>query len=88
MCKCTPEMRTSFCGKPGPKQGEEKILEEYQKRVLAEKAELDKRVKAISGFLAKGEFNALPGDERERLIRQLGIMVEYSDVLTERIAHF
>lgn len=60
----------------------------HQQRVIDERAELENRLDKLTGFLATATFEALPDDEQERLLRQSGIMIQYSDVLAERIAAF
>ena len=61
-------------------------MKAYQKRVIAEKADLDeKHAKLIA---SSDEFNALPKEEQERLRRQSKAMDDYSVVLGERIAAF
>jgi hypothetical protein len=63
---------------------EDKIL--WQQRVIDEKAELDKKIKNLSVFL--GKQNEATASERVRLHTQLGLMEQYSRVLSERIAEF
>ena len=60
----------------------------FQDRVRAEHAELEDRLDKLTEFLATPVFESLPSAEQERLVRQAGAMVGYSDVLAERIAAF
>lgn len=66
----------------------DKPLQPHQQRVVEETIQLDeKRVKLLE--FTKGEiFSKLAADEQERLIRQLGLMDQYSQVLHERMEHF
>lgn len=67
----------------------EKKMEEYQIRVIAEKEEIDSKLKHLRAFfVAMGAFGELPEAERRRLRRQEAIMGLYSDVLEERIIAF
>ncbi len=63
-------------------------MQEFQQRVVTEKAELDDKISRLRPFLASETFKALPNDEQERLQTQLALMCSYSDVLGERIAAF
>lgn len=60
----------------------------YQERVVAERAENEARLDRLTEFLASGTFDTLPEAEQDRLVRQSGIMIQYSDILAERIAAF
>jgi hypothetical protein len=63
-------------------------MKDYQERVVAEKKELDdKRVK-LTAFLKTKTFEALDIAEKARLASQSNIMLQYSNVLSERIAAF
>lgn len=63
-------------------------MEPHQERVIAEKAELDARLKKLRAFIASDAFESLPIEEAQRLARQASIMLNYSAVLGERIAAF
>lgn len=64
-------------------------MQPHQERVVAEKAELDdKLVKLIKFVESSPLFTSLPEDEKTRLVRQAGVMREYSNILGERIAAF
>jgi len=65
----------------------------YQKRVVKEKEDLDEKIEALTAYIgangtAEGQFASLHGGERERLVRQLSCMREYSEILGERITAF
>lgn len=64
-------------------------MQDYQKRVIDEKAELDEKCNKLFEFIHSEQFSSLCSDsERERMIRQLNAMWAYSEVLGERIAAF
>ena len=63
-------------------------MQPHQQRVVDEHAELETRLDKLAEFTATPTFEALPDAEQERLLRQSGIMIQYSDVLAERIAAF
>ena len=68
-------------------------MEDYQKRVIDEKAELDAKLEKLQTFLVKQfHFNAeemeITSDELNRLKRQAEVMAEYSKILGERIEAF
>ncbi len=63
-------------------------MQEHEKRVVEEKKELDdKRVK-LNLFIKTDLFNNLQGMDKELLRKQLNIMDQYSDLLSERIRRF
>ena len=63
-------------------------MEGYQKRVVAEKQDLDEKREKLVLFLWTDRFEALPSGERGRLLIQNYIMKQYSGLLGERIAAF
>lgn len=63
-------------------------MEAYQERVIKEKAELDAKLEKLDHFLAGEVAKTIPREERDRLVRQLGHMQSYADVLGERIKNF
>lgn len=63
-------------------------MQDFQKRVVQERAELIEKISKLSAFLDGDRFLELPDAERERLLRQNRIMREYAGVLAERIACF
>ena len=65
-------------GKPGT----------YQKRVVSEKEELDKKIIALDSFIGTKTFNALGKTEQALLADQWHVMKSYSAVLSLRIKGF
>jgi hypothetical protein len=64
-------------------------MEAYQQRVIDEKRELDEKLTKLKAFITDGDrFFQVPELERERLVRQLQHMADYSSVLRERIVAF
>ena len=59
-----------------------------QERVIAEKEELDVKLKALIKFIDSEEFEGLKPPEGGRLIRQRGVMTQYSRILEQRIEAF
>ncbi len=57
----------------------------YQERVVAERDELGKKIDALNEFIEGPIYPMLDGKERDRLMRQWGLMVAYRHVLDERI---
>lgn len=63
-------------------------LKPHQQRVVAEKADLDEKLKKLIAFLWTDAGIALETEERTRLERQCKPMKAYSKILGERIAAF
>lgn len=63
-------------------------MEDYQKRVVEEKTELDVRNVALTGFLYSNKSIPITTEERWPLKRQLFLMTELSQVLADRVSHF
>lgn len=63
-------------------------MESFQDRVVYEKQELDDKITRLNTFTMGGMFFKLSADEKERMLRQLKIMKQYTEVLQERIEHF
>lgn len=63
-------------------------MESFQDRVVYEKQELDDKITRLNTFTMSGMFFKLSADEKERMLRQLKIMKQYTEVLQERIEHF
>ena len=59
-------------------------MEGYQMRVIAEKNELDLKIGDLVKFINSEAFGNIRIGERLRMRRQLDIMVDYLNVLTER----
>lgn len=60
-------------------------MEDYQKRVIEEREDLDIKVQKLGLFLYQ---NKVSEKETNLLEKQLAIMEEYSDILRERIYLF
>ncbi len=63
-------------------------MQEYQQRMVTEKADLDAKTDKLSDFIMTDKFSGLPSDEMDRLARQLVCMIKYSEILGERITAF
>jgi hypothetical protein len=63
-------------------------MQDFQQRVVDEKAALDDKTSRLKPFLGSDKYRALPQAEQERMKRQLSLMEGYSSVLGERIAAF
>jgi hypothetical protein len=55
---------------------------------LAEQAELGARFKKWAAFRASPAFELMPDAEKNRLESQAVLMLQYSDILSERIRAF
>ena len=63
-------------------------MEDYQKRVVAEKEEIDIKIVKLTGFIFSPKFDSVNEKEQERMDTQLRAMMNYSMCLRERIASF
>ena len=64
-------------------------MEDFQQRVIDEKAELDKKATALSNFIGLSPmFDKLDPAEQERMKVQNDLMWQYSEVLGKRIEAF
>lgn len=65
-------------------------MEPYQERVIEEKKALDEKLGKLETFIFRsgGKWFDVPEDERLRMVRQYGCMMDYSRVLGERIDAF
>lgn len=61
-------------------------MEDYQERVVEENKELDGKIQKLEAFLEGGTL--IESGERERMTRQKEAMINYSNILAERIAKF
>ena len=69
--------------------GIKKMLEEHQKEVVFEKAQLDERIRRMEALLnGEGVRPSVTECEKTRMYNQYRIMVKYSNILNERIIHF
>lgn len=64
------------------------MLKEYQKRVVAERAELDGKIVKLAAYLYSDAGYQLDDDDRNLMHHQLSAMRDYSRVLTLRIEAF
>jgi hypothetical protein len=73
----------------GNKQRKEsKKMEAWQERVCKEKAELDEKIIKLERFISSDRFNAFDAWTRDRITRQYRTMINYSNILNERIINF
>lgn len=63
-------------------------MENYQKRVVQEKTDLDERIEKLTDFISTQTYFDLKTRERNIMVLQLYYMRLYSSVLGERIAGF
>ena len=63
-------------------------MKDYQKRVIAEKTELDIRIIKLTTFIHSDKFSVLNMKERDMLHHQLIAMMEYDKCLCMRIDNF
>ena len=64
-------------------------MQPHQQQVVNEKKELDEKLDNLKVFIKMSPiFKNLPADERGRLGKQFDVMVEYSSILSQRIAAF
>ena len=63
-------------------------MEDYQKRVIAEQKELDSKIVKLDAFVSSYQYSVLTKPERDMMRRQRVAMVNYSNVLGERIRLF
>lgn len=59
-------------------------LEPHVKRLLAEKALLDRKIEALEAFQTTDTWDGLPLEEKARMSDQLKLMREYSGLLAGR----
>lgn len=60
----------------------------FKDRVVAEKMELDDKIRKLTAFVGGEIFASLPDAERSRMSIQLQHMNGYSEILSQRIAAF
>lgn len=60
----------------------------FKVRVMQEKVDLDEKRTKLNDFLLTDPFKKLPLDEQTRMRQQAQAMLQYSNVLKERISHF
>lgn len=64
------------------------VVEDWQFKVSRERDELEQRMYKLNTFMKSKAFDRLCLDEVQRLHNQRRAMQDYSQALTERIAHF
>jgi agmatinase len=64
-------------------KGRQKVMEDWQNRVIKERAELNEKLAAIVAFISSGDprFDVLPEEDKGLLRRQRDAMRKYSDIL-------
>jgi len=60
-------------------------MEEYQKRVIAERNELDSKIRKIVGFMQQDEFSPGSNEEHNLIAQQYRAMETYIVILNMRI---
>ena len=63
-------------------------MQDYQKRMIEEEAELTVKCDAIREFSVTETYKVMDGAEQLRLVTQLGYMQNYREVLRDRINAF
>ncbi len=67
---------------------EKPAMQEWQKRVVEEKAELDERIEKLEAFIASPKFEVISTYHAVALKDQAAVMRRYSEILGRRIAMF
>ena len=63
-------------------------MQDFQQRVIDEKKALDEKMNKLDAFLDAENRMTISEEEEERLKKQYNIMIDYSEILAERIAAF
>jgi hypothetical protein len=63
-------------------------METYQERVVAEKNELDVKIKSLRAFINSDEYNEIKENDQVLLCEQYEHMAKYTSVLSDRIKRF
>ena len=63
-------------------------LQDWQERVLQERAELEERCAGIDAFITSDTFQRISLVEQDLLFAQAQAMMDYSHILTKRIGTF
>jgi len=64
-------------------------MQDYQIRVIEEKKVLDDKIRSLSAFIEHSAiFKNLSFTEQQQLLHQETVMLEYSQILGERISAF
>jgi hypothetical protein len=76
-------------GKFNPAKIQRRKMQPHQERVIVEHNDLHKKLNKLKHFIMESPiFKTLPRDEQGRLNRQYGAMLEYFNILGERITAF
>ncbi len=60
----------------------------HAERVIAEAGELSARSIALVRFMSTAAYQELPGHHKMLMRQQAGVMAQYADILTLRLAFF
>jgi hypothetical protein len=63
-------------------------MEDFKKRVVEEKKDLDVKITKLAGFLFSEKSAIVVKEEYDRMETQMRCMMNYSRCLGERIAYF
>lgn len=63
-------------------------MQDYQKQIIKDKEEIDKKIIRMTSFIFSDKFSNVANAEKERIKDQLNIMMEYSHCLRDRIRAF
>jgi len=63
-------------------------MQDYQKRIIEEKNQLDMKLSDLNKFLRSKKFSGLDPEDQFRMIGQSYAMTSYSDFLKDRIVAF
>jgi hypothetical protein len=63
-------------------------MEDFQDSVIAERDELNVRLKSLSAFIGTETYRGLDSVDRFLMDRQLELMLKYSSILQSRIERF
>lgn len=63
-------------------------MQDFQQRVVDEREDLDLKLSKLVSFIPSAAFRSLHHSDQELLRAQASIMLEYSGILTHRIARF
>ncbi len=67
---------------------EKPVMQNWQKRVVEEKAELDERIEKLYAFIESPKFKTISTSHAVALKDQAAAMLNYSAILGRRIAMF
>lgn len=63
-------------------------MEAFQQRVVEERTELGEKLEKLNSFIGGSIYSKLSSYDQILLAKQMGIMEDYYDVLSKRIAAF